>query len=185
MIPELKKTSEQKMQKSLEALKADLAKVRTGRAHTGILDHVQVDYYGSPVPITQVANVTLIDARTIGVQPWEKPMVAKVEKAIRDSDLGLNPATQGELIRVPMPALTEERRRDLIKVIKHEGENAKVAIRNLRRDAIAHLKEALKKKEIAEDDERRALDDMQKLTDRYVTEVDRALADKEKDLMAI
>jgi ribosome recycling factor len=185
MIPELKKTSEQKMQKSLEALKADLGKVRTGRAHTGILDHVQVDYYGSLVPITQVANVTLIDARTIGVQPWEKPMVAKVEKAIRDSDLGLNPSSQGELIRVPMPALTEERRRDLIKVIKHEGENAKVAIRNLRRDAISHLKEALKKKEIAEDDERRALDDMQRLTDRYVAEVDRALADKEKDLMAI
>jgi ribosome recycling factor len=185
MIPELKKTSEQKMQKSLEALKADLGKVRTGRAHTGILDHVQVDYYGSPVPITQVANVTLIDARTIGVQPWEKPMVAKVEKAIRDSDLGLNPSSQGEIIRVPMPSLTEERRRDLIKVIKHEGENAKVAIRNLRRDAIAHLKEALKKKEIAEDDERRAVDDMQKLTDRYVAEVDRALADKEKDLMAI
>ena len=185
MIPELKKTSEQKMQKSLEALKLDLGKVRTGRAHTGILDHVQVDYYGSPVPITQVANVTLIDARTIGVQPWEKPMVAKVEKAIRDSDLGLNPSSQGELIRVPMPALTEERRRDLIKVIKHEGEGARVAIRNLRRDAIAHLKEALKKKEISEDDERRALDDMQKLTDRYVAEVDRALVDKEKDLMAI
>ena len=185
MIPELKKTSEQKMQKSLEALKADLGKVRTGRAHTGILDHVQVDYYGSPVPITQVANVTLIDARTIGVQPWEKPMVAKVEKAIRDSDLGLNPSSQGELIRVPMPSLTEERRRDLIKVIKHEGENAKVAIRNLRRDAISHLKEALKKKEVAEDDERRAQDDIQKLTDRYVAEVDRALADKEKDLMAI
>ena len=185
MIPELKKTSEQKMQKSLEALKADLGKVRTGRAHTGILDHVQVDYYGSMVPITQVANITLIDARTIGVQPWEKPMVAKVEKAIRDSDLGLNPASQGEQIRVPMPALTEERRRDLIKVIKHEGENAKVAIRNLRRDAISHLKEALKKKEISEDDERRALDDMQRLTDRYVAEVDRALADKEKDLMAI
>ncbi len=185
MIPELKKTSEQKMQKSLEALKADLAKVRTGRAHTGILDHVHVDYYGSPVPITQVANVTLIDARTIGVQPWEKPMVGKVEKAIRDSDLGLNPSTQGEIIRVPMPALTEERRRDLIKVIKHEGENAKVAIRNLRRDAITHLKDGLKKKEISEDDERRALDDMQRLTDRYVAEVDRALADKEKDLMAI
>jgi ribosome recycling factor len=182
MIPELKKTSEQKMQKSLEALKADLGKVRTGRAHTGILDHVQVDYYGSMVPITQVANITLIDARTIGVQPWEKPMVAKVEKAIRDSDLGLNPSSQGEQIRVPMPALTEERRRDLI---KHEGENAKVAIRNLRRDAISHLKEALKKKEISEDDERRALDDMQRLTDRYVAEVDRALADKEKDLMAI
>ncbi|MDK9705121.1 MAG: ribosome recycling factor [Sulfuritalea sp.] len=185
MIPELKKTSEQKMLKSLEALKADLGKVRTGRAHTGILDHVQVDYYGSMVPITQVANITLIDARTIGVQPWEKPMVAKVEKAIRDSDLGLNPASQGEQIRVPMPALTEERRRDLIKVIKHEGENAKVAIRNLRRDAISHLKEALKKKEISEDDERRALDDMQKLTDRYVAEVDRMLAEKEKDLMAI
>jgi len=185
MIPELKKTSEQKMQKSLEALKADLGKVRTGRAHTGILDHVQVDYYGSMVPITQVANVTLIDARTIGVQPWEKPMVAKVEKAIRDSDLGLNPSSQGEVIRVPMPALTEERRRDLIKVIKHEGEDTKVAIRNLRRDAISHLKEALKKKEISEDDERRALDDMQRLTDRYVAEVDRALADKEKDLMAI
>ena len=185
MIPELKKTSEQKMQKSLEALKTDLGKVRTGRAHTGILDHVQVDYYGSPVPITQVANVTLIDARTIGVQPWEKPMVAKIEKAIRDSDLGLNPSSQGEVIRVPMPALTEERRRDLIKVIKHEGEDAKVAIRNLRRDAISHLKEALKKKEISEDDERRALDDMQRLTDRYVAEVDRALADKEKDLMAI
>ncbi|MCF8149196.1 MAG: ribosome recycling factor [Burkholderiaceae bacterium] len=185
MIPELKKTSEQKMQKSLEALKADLAKVRTGRAHTGILDHVQVDYYGSQVAITQVANVTLIDARTIGVQPWEKPMVAKVEKAIRDSDLGLNPSSQGELIRVPMPSLTEERRRDLIKVIKHEGENAKVAIRNLRRDAISHLKDAVKKKEISEDDERRAQDDIQKLTDRYVAEVDRALAEKEKDLMAI
>ena len=185
MIPELKKTSEHKMQKSLEALKADLGKVRTGRAHTGILDHVMVDYYGSPVAITQVANVTLIDARTIGVQPWEKPMVAKAEKAIRDSDLGLNPSSQGEIIRVPMPALTEERRRDLIKVIKHEGENAKVAIRNLRRDAIAHLKDALKKKEISEDDERRALDDMQRLTDRYVAEVDRSLADKEKDLMAI
>ncbi|KAF0164948.1 MAG: ribosome recycling factor [Rhodocyclaceae bacterium] len=185
MIPELKKTSEQKMQKSLEALRADLGKVRTGRAHTGILDHVQVDYYGSLVPITQVANVTLIDARTIGVQPWEKPMVGKVEKAIRDSELGLNPSSQGEVIRVPMPALTEERRRDLIKVIKHEGEDAKIAIRNLRRDAISHLKEALKKKEISEDDERRALDDMQRLTDRYVAEVDRMLAEKEKDLMAI
>ena len=185
MIPELKKASEHKMQKSLEALKADLAKVRTGRAHTGILDHVQVDYYGSPVAIAQVANVTLLDARTIGVQPWEKPMVAKVEEAIRDSVLGLNPSSQGELIRVPMPALTEERRRDLIKVIKHEGENAKVAIRNLRRDAITHLKDALRKKDISEDDERRALDDMQRLTDRYVAEVDRALAEKEKDLMAI
>lgn len=185
MIPELKKTTEQKMQKSLESLRADLGKVRTGRAHTGILDHVQVDYYGSMMPINQVANITLIDARTIGVQPWEKPLVAKVEKAIRDSDLGLNPASQGDVIRVPMPALTEERRRDLIKVVKHEGENAKIAMRNLRRDANAHLKDALKKKLISEDDERRAQDDIQKLTDRYVIEVDRLLAEKEKDLMAV
>ncbi|MFZ2628481.1 MAG: ribosome recycling factor [Rugosibacter sp.] len=173
------------MQKSLESLKADLGKVRTGRAHTGILDHVQVDYYGSMMPINQVANITLIDARTIGVQPWEKPLVAKVEKAIRDSDLGLNPASQGDVIRVPMPALTEERRRDLIKVVKHEGENAKIAMRNLRRDANAHLKDVLKKKEISEDDERRAQDDIQKLTDRYVMEVDKLLAEKEKDLMAV
>lgn len=185
MIPELKKVTEQKMQKSLEALQSDLSKVRTGRAHTGILDHVQVDYYGSMMPINQVANITLIDARTIGVQPWEKPLVAKVEKAIRDSDLGLNPASQGDVIRVPMPALTEERRRDLIKVVKHEGENAKIAVRNLRRDANAHLKEALKKKEVSEDDERRAQDDIQKLTDRYVLEVDKLLAEKEKDLMVV
>ncbi len=185
MIPELKKITEQKMQKSLESLQADLAKVRTGRAHTGILDHVQVDYYGSPMPINQVANITLLDARTIGVQPWEKPMVPKVEKAIRDADLGLNPATQGDVIRVPMPALTEERRRDLIKVVKHEGENAKIAIRNLRRDANTHLKDALKNKEISEDDERRAQDDIQKLTDRSVLEVDKLLADKEKDLLAV
>jgi ribosome recycling factor len=185
MIPELHKITESKMQKSIEVLRADLGKVRTGRAHTGILDHVQVDYYGSLIPINQVANITLLDARTIGVQPWEKPMVAKVEKAIRDSDLGLNPATQGELIRVPMPALTEERRRDLIKVVKHEGEEAKIALRNLRRDANAQLKEALKKKEISEDDERRAQDEIQKLTDRYVAEVDRLLAEKEKDLMAV
>lgn len=185
MIPELKKTAEQKMQKSLESLKTDLGKVRTGRAHTGILDHVQVDYYGAMIPITQVANVTLIDARTIGVQAWEKPMIAKIEKAIRDSDLGLNPSSQGDVIRVPMPSLTEERRRDLIKVVKHEAENAKVAIRNLRRDANMHLKEALKKKEVAEDDERRAQDEIQRLTDRYVAEVDKAVADKEKDLMAI
>ena len=185
MIAELRKSTEQRMQKSLEALKSDLGKVRTGRAHTGILDHVQVDYYGSMMPINQVANITLIDARTIGVQPWEKPMVAKVEKAIRDADLGLNPATQGDVIRVPMPALTEERRRDLIKMVKHEGENAKVAIRNQRRDANNHLKEALKKMVVAEDDERRTEDDIQKLTDRYVAEVDKLLADKEKDLMAV
>ncbi|MDP2793994.1 MAG: ribosome recycling factor [Sulfurisoma sp.] len=185
MIPELKNNAEQKMQKSLDALKHDLAKVRTGRAHTGLLDHVQVDYYGTMMPINQVANVTLVDSRTIGVQPWEKNMIGKVEKAIRDGDLGLNPATQGDLIRVPMPMLTEERRKELIKVVKHEGENAKIAVRNIRRDAIAHLKDALKKHEISEDDERRAQDEVQKLTDRYVAEVDRQLADKEKDLMAI
>jgi ribosome recycling factor len=173
------------MQKSLEALKNDLQKVRTGRAHIGLLDHVQVDYYGSPVPVNQVANITLVDARTLGVQPWEKNMVQKVEKAIRDSDLGLNPATQGDLIRVPMPALTEERRRDLIKVVRHEGENAKVAIRNLRRDANTHLKDALKKHEIPEDDERKAQDDVQKLTDRYVAEVDKMLAQKEAELMQV
>lgn len=185
MIPDLKKNTEAKMQKSLEALKGDLNKVRTGRAHTGLLDHVQVDYYGSPMPINQVANVTLVDSRTIGVQPWEKNMVAKVEKAIRDSDLGLNPATQGDLIRVPMPALTEERRKELIKVVKQEGEGAKVAIRNLRRDANAHLKEALKKHEIPEDDERRAQDEIQKLTDRYVIEVDKLLTQKEGELMQV
>ena len=185
MIQELKKTAEGKMQKSLEALKNDLQKIRTGRAHTGLLDHVQVDYYGSPVPVNQVANITLIDARTIGVQPWEKGMAQKVEKAIRDSDLGLNPASQGDLIRVPMPALTEERRKEMIKVVKHEGEGAKVAIRNLRRDANTHLKDALKKGEIPEDDERKAQDDIQKLTDRYIAEVDKMLAQKEAELMQV
>lgn len=185
MIPELKKITEQKMQKSLEALKNDLGKIRTGRAHTGILDHVQVDYYGSPVPLSQVANVTLLDARTIGVQPWEKNMIGKVEKAIRDADLGLNPSTMGEIIRVPTPPLTEERRKELIKVVKNEGEDSKVAVRNLRRDANNTLKDALKKKEVSEDDERRAQDEIQKLTDRYVAEVDKLLAEKEKDLMAI
>jgi ribosome recycling factor len=185
MIADLKKTTEHKMQKSLEALKNDLAKVRTGRAHTGLLDHIQVEYYGSMVPLTQIANVTLVDARTIGVQPWEKPMVSKVEKAIRDSDLGLNPATQGELIRVPMPALTEERRKELIKVVKHEGENAKVAVRNLRRDANASLKDALKAKTISEDDERRTQDEIQKLTDKHVAEVDKMLSQKESELMAV
>jgi ribosome recycling factor len=185
IIAELKKTTEHKMQKSVEALRHDLAKVRTGRAHTGLLDHVMVDYYGSPMPINQVANVTLLDARTIGVQPWEKGMGAKIEKAIRESDLGLNPAAQGDLLRVPMPMLTEERRRDLTKVVRHEGENAKVAVRNLRRDAIAHLKDALKKHEIPEDEERKAQDDVQKLTDKYVAEIDKLLAEKEKDLMAV
>lgn len=185
MIADIKKVTEQKMQKSLDALKTDLSKVRTGRAHTGLLDHVMVDYYGAQTLVTQVANVTLIDARTIGVQPWEKSMVGPVERAIRDSDLGLNPATNGEMIRVPMPMLTEERRRDLIKVIKAEGETAKVAVRNIRRDANNTLKEALKNKEIAEDEERRTQDDIQKLTDRFVAEIDKALVAKEADLMAV
>ncbi len=185
MISELKKNIEQKMQKSVEALKTDLAKVRTGRAHTGLLDHVMVEYYGSMVPVNQVANITLIDARTIGVQTWEKPMLGKVERAIRDSDLGLNPANMGELLRVPMPALTEERRRDLTKVVRHEGETAKVAIRNLRRDGNQQLKDAVKDKEISEDDERRGEDEIQKLTDRYVAEIDKLLAQKEQELMQI
>ena len=182
---DIRKTAEQKMHKSIEALKADLAKVRTGRAHTGILDHITVDYYGTPTPITQVANVTLLDARTIGVTPWEKKLVAGVEKAIRDSDLGLNPATQGEIVRVPMPPLTEERRRELTKVVKHEGENAKIAVRNLRRDAITHLKDLLKAKSISEDQERRSQDDIQKLTDKYIAEVDKIIHAKEADLMVV
>jgi len=166
-------------------LRADLGKIRTGRAHTGILDHVMVDYYGSPTAINQVANITLTDARTIGVQPYEKNMIGPIEKAIRDSDLGLNPATNGELIRVPMPMLTEERRRDLIKVVKSEGEDAKVAVRNIRRDANEQLKKLLKDKEVGEDEERRAQDDVQKLTDRFVLEIDKALQAKEVDLMAV
>ena len=185
MIPELKKATEQKMQKSLEALKNDLGKVRTGRAHAGILDHVQVDYYGSMMPLNQVANVNLIDARTIGVTPWEKKLAPAIEKAIRDSDLGLNPASVGDTVRVPMPALTEERRRDLIKVVRGEAENARVAIRNLRRDANHTLKEETKAKTISEDDERRAQEDVQKLTDRFIAEIDKALAQKESDLMAV
>lgn len=185
MIADVKKTAEQKMRKTLEALKLDLAKVRTGRAHTGLLDHVTVDYYGTPTPIPQVANVNLLDARTIGVVPWDKKMIPVVEKAIRDSDLGLNPAAQGDTIRVPMPPLTEERRRELIKVVRSEGENARVAVRNVRRDAIHHLKELLKQKKVAEDEERRAQDDIQKLTDRHIGEIDKILQSKEADLMAI
>jgi ribosome recycling factor len=185
MIPEIKKTVEQKMTKSLETLKADFGKVRTGRAHTGILDHVMVDYYGNPTLISQVANVTLIDARTIAVQPWEKNMISPVEKAIRDADLGLNPSTNGDVIRVPMPMLTEERRRDLIKVVRGEAENAKVAIRNVRREANEQLKKLLKEKAIGEDDERRAQEDVQKFTDRFVVEIDKALQVKEADLMAV
>lgn len=185
MIADVKKTTEQKMQKSLETLKTDLGKVRTGRAHTGLLDHIKVDYYGNPTPINQVANVTLIDARTIGVSPFEKKMGQAIEKAIRDSDLGLNPSSMGDLVRVPMPALTEERRRDLIKVVKSEAENARVAIRNVRREGNEHLKKLLKDKSISEDDERRAQDDIQKLTDRYIAEVEKALAAKESELLAV
>lgn len=185
MIAEIRKDTEQRMRKSLDALRADLGKIRTGRAHTGLLDHVMVDYYGSPTLVTQVANITLVDARTIGVQPYEKNMVGKVERAIRDADLGLNPATNGDLIRVPMPMLTEERRRDLIKLVKSEGEDAKIAVRNIRRDANHGLKELLKKKEISEDDERRVQDDIQKLTDRFVSEIDQMLAAKEIELMAV
>lgn len=185
MIADIKKSAEQKMSKSLETLKADFGKVRTGRAHPGILDHVTVDYYGSPTLITQVAGVTLLDARTIGVQPWEKNMISPVEKAIRDADLGLNPSTNGDMIRVPMPILTEERRRDLIKVVKTEAENAKVAVRNVRRDANEQIKKLLKDKKISEDDERRAQDDVQKLTDRFIAEMDKALHAKEADLMAV
>ncbi len=184
-VAEIQKSTEQKMQKSVEALKADFAKVRTGRAHTGLLDHIQVDYYGSMVPLNQVAQVGLGDARTITVQPWEKKMVPVVEKAIRESDLGLNPATQGDLIRVPMPALTEQRRKELVKVVKHEGENAKIAIRNLRRDANHHIKELLKAKTISEDEDRRGEDAVQKLTDRYVTEVDKLIAEKEKEVLTV
>ena len=184
-IADVKKNAEHKMQKSLESLRLDLTKIRTGRAHIGLLDHVQVDYYGSMVPVNTVANITVLDPRTLGVQPWEKGMAQKVEKAIRDSDLGLNPASQGDLIRVPMPPLTEERRRDLIKVVKQECEGARVAMRNLRRDANATLKDLLKKKECSEDDERRAQDDIQKLTDKFVAEVDKLFAHKETELMAI
>lgn len=185
MIADIKKNADHKMQKTIETLKTDLGKVRTGRAHTGLLDHVMVDYYGSPMPINQVANISMLDARTLSVSPWEKNMVGKVEKAIRDSDLGLNPATMGDLIRIPMPALTEERRKDLIKVVRGEAESARVAVRNVRRDANAHLKESLKAKEISEDEERRAQEDIQKLTDKYIVEIDKILKAKEEDLMAI
>ena len=185
MISDVKKMADQKMHKSIETLKADLAKIRTGRAHTGLLDHIHVDYYGTTMPLPQVANVTLADSRTIGVQPWEKKMIPVVEKAIRDSDLGLNPATSGDMIRVPMPALTEERRRDLIKVVHKEAEGARIAVRNVRRDANEQLKKLLKDKQCSEDEERRAHDELQKLTDRFVAEIDKVMQVKEADLMAI
>jgi len=185
MIADVKKTAEQKMRKTVEALKTDLAKVRTGRAHAGLLDHIMVDYYGTQTPIPQVGNVTLLDARTIAVSPWDRKMAPAIEKAIRDSDLGLNPAAMGETVRVPMPVLTEERRKDLIKVVRHEGENARVAVRNVRRAAIHDLKELLKQKKVAEDEERRAQDDIQKLTDRSIADIDKLLQQKESDLMAV
>jgi ribosome recycling factor len=185
MINDVKKSAEQKMGKSVEALKSDLGKVRTGRAHTGLLDHIHVDYYGTMMPLAQVANVTLVDARTIGVQPWEKKMIPVVEKAIRDSDLGLNPATSGDVIRIPMPALTEERRRELTKVVHKEAEAARIAVRNIRRDANEHLKKLLKDKQCSEDDERHAQVDVQKLTDRFIAEIDKILHAKEADLMAV
>ena len=184
-IADIRKQAAEKMAKSIDTLKHDLAKVRTGRAHTGLIDHLRVDYYGSEMPINQVANVTLADARTIAVQPFEKKMVQVVEKAIRDSDLGVNPATSGDVIRIPMPALTEERRKELTKIVKHEGENAKVAVRNIRRDAIAHLKALLKEGDVSEDDERRAQDEMQKMTDKSIADIDKLVAEKEKDLMAV
>jgi ribosome recycling factor len=184
-IADIKKTAEQKMARSIESFKNDLQKIRTGRAHTGLLDQVHVEYYGSHVPISQVANVTLLDARTISVQPWEKGMGAKIEKAIRESDLGLNPSSQGDLLRVPMPPLSEERRRDLTKVVRHAAEEAKIAVRNLRRDANEHAKKLMKDKEITEDEERRSLDELQKLTDRTVAEIDRLTSAKEAEIMAV
>jgi ribosome recycling factor len=184
-LAEIKKTAESKMARTLESFKGELQKIRTGRAHPGLLDQVHVDYYGSPVPISQVANVTLLDARTISVQPWEKGMGAKIEKAIRESDLGLNPSAQGDLLRVPMPALSEERRKDLTKVARHAGEEARIAARNLRRDANDHAKKLLKDKVIGEDEERRSLDELQKLTDRTIGEIDRLVAAKEAEILAV
>ena len=184
-IADIRKNAESRLAKSVDALTNELNKIRTGRAHPGILDQVHVEYYGSMVPLSQVANLSLLDARTISVQPWEKGMGAKIEKAIRESDLGLNPSTQGDLIRVPMPALTEERRRDLTKIVRNAGEDARIAVRNLRRDANDHAKRLLKDKEISEDDERRSLDEMQKLTDRTIAEIDRLVSAKEAEVLAV
>lgn len=185
MINEVRQSAEQKMHKTLEAFRLDLTKVRTGRAHTGLFDHLMVDYYGTQTPLNQVASVTLIDARTLGVQPWEKTLFAKVEKAIRDSDLGLNPAASGEIIRVSMPMLTEERRRDLIKVVRAEAENTRVSVRNVRRDSNHEYKTLLKDKVITEDEERRGQDDIQKLTDKFIADIDKLLQAKESELMSI
>jgi len=185
MIEDIKKDAEQRMQKSIESFRSELSKIRTGRAHTSLLDHVTVDYYGTETPLSQVASIAVADARMLTVTPWEKQLVPVIEKAIMTSDLGLNPNTAGTVIRVPMPALTEERRRDLVKVVRHEGENARVAIRNIRRDANNDLKALLKEKEISEDDEHKGQDAIQKLTDKYVAEVDQMLEVKEKELMEI
>jgi ribosome recycling factor len=184
-IADVKKSANERMNKSIDTLKSDLAKVRTGRAHTGILDHITVDYYGAPTALTQIANVTLIDARTIGVQPWEKKMLGAVEKAIRDSDLGLNPSSQGEMIRVPTPPLNDERRKEMVKLVKGEAEDAKIAIRNIRRDANESLKKLVKDKACSEDDERRASEEIQKLTDKFVIDVDKLVAEKEKEVLTV
>ena len=184
-VSEVKQNADQKMKKSIESLQHDLAKVRTGRAHPSLLDQIHVDYYGSPTPLSQVANLTLIDARTIGVQPWEKNMFNPVEKAIRESDLGLNPASMGDIIRVPMPALTEERRKELVKVVKQEAEGAKIAVRNIRRDANEQLKKLLKDKAVTEDEERRAQDDVQKMTDKFVAEIDKMITEKEAEIVKV
>ena len=185
MINELKEDAETRMGKSVASLKNDLTKLRTGRAHTSLLDHITVEYYGSEVPLSQVANVSVLDARTLSVSPWERPMVKAIEKAIMNSNMGLNPATTGELIRIPLPPLTEERRKDMIKVVRAEGEAAKVAVRNIRRDVLSDFKSLLKDKEITEDDDHQAQDDIQKITDKYVKKIDDALVIKEKDLMEI
>lgn len=184
-IAEIKQTLEGKMDQSISAFKNNLTKIRTGRANPALLDSVHVDYYGAMLPISQVANVSLLDARTISVQPWEKGMGAKIEKAIRDSDLGLNPSSMGDLIRVPMPAMSEERRKELTKVVRHEGESAKIAVRNLRRDANEAVKKAVKDKLASEDEQKRSEAEIQKMTDRHITEVDRLVAAKEQDLMAV
>jgi ribosome recycling factor len=184
-VADVKKNAQDKMAKSIETLRANLAKVRTGRAHTGLLDSVMVEYYGSPTQLSQVANLTLIDARTIGVQPFEKKMLGTVEKAIRDSDLGLNPSSFGEMIRVPTPALTEERRKEMVKLCKSEAEDAKIAVRNVRRDGNEQLKKLVKDKAISEDDERRASEDIQKLTDKAVVDIDKLVAEKEKEVMTV
>jgi ribosome recycling factor len=185
MIEDIKKDARTRMAKSIESLKHELAKIRTGRAHTSLLDHITVEYYGAEVPIGQAANITVEDARTLVVTPWDKTMVKPIEKAIMNSDLGLNPSTAGTVMRVPMPALTEERRRDLVKVVRHEAENARVAVRNIRRDANHDLKELLKEKEISEDDERRGQEEIQKLTDKFVKEIDELLEAKEAELMEV